>query len=150
MAAIPVIFYKNTQRLNSPYRTFINPATISGTPRDELDFLNPVITIEYNSAIISSKHNYAYIAEYGRYYYILGITVKGKTMEISFHTDSFYNYRSCILRSECIAERSSSNYELMLEDTAVAAVAGYEVFSRSLPYSFRPDQGTYVLTVAGG
>lgn len=150
MAAIPVVLYHNTKRLNSPYRTFNNPLTVSGTPREELDVFTPVITVEYNSAIISNKLNYAYIAEYGRHYYVTGITVKGKTIEIAFHADSFYNYKACIMRSDCIAERSSSDYELMLEDTAVAAVAGYEVFSRSLPYSFRPDQGIYVLIVAGG
>ena len=69
---------------------------------------------------------------------------------VSMHVDVLFTYRNSVLNSQCIAERSSSNYELMLEDTAVSAVAGYDIFSRSLPYAFRPDQGIYVLIVAGG
>ena len=149
MAAIPIILYKNTVPLNHNRRTLSNPLQILGTPREALNPLRPEITVEYNAAIMT--YNYAYIAEYNRYYSFSELpTVDGKTLKLSLKSDTFWNWRSVILKSQCIAERSSSIYELMLEDTAVNAVAGYEIFSYSLPYEFRPDMGRYVLAVAGG
>ena len=149
MAAIPIVLYKNSIPLNHARRTFTDPLTISGTPREGINPLKPEITVEYNAAIMA--YNYAYIAEYGRYYSFSELpTVDGKTLKLSLKADTFYNWKSVIMKSQCIAERSSSIYELMLEDTAVSAVAGYDIFSRSLPYEFRPDMGRYVLAVAGG
>lgn len=149
MAAIPIVLYQNRVPLNHARRTFLNPLQILGTPREELNPLRPEITVEYNAAIMT--YNYAYIAEYNRYYSFSELpTVEGKTLKLSLKADTFWNWKAVIMKSQCIAERSSSNFELMLEDTAVSAVAGYDIFSRSLPYEFRPDMGRYVLAVAGG
>ena len=119
-----ITLFQNSRPLNHTRRTFTAPVTISGYLREGCDIFDPEIEIEYNASLLS--YNYAQIPDYGNRFY------------------------SVIMNSHCIAERSSSNYELMLEDSAVSAVAGYELFSRSLPYSFRPDQGIYVLIVAGG
>ena len=54
------------------------------------------------------------------------------------------------MASQCIAERSSSIYDLYLTDEAVASEAGYTYFSYSLPYTFHPENGKYILAVAGG
>lgn len=149
MAAIPIIFYKNSVPLNHNRRTLSDPLQILGTPREAINLLRPEITVEYNAVIMS--YNYAYIAEYNRYYSFSELpTVEGKTLKISLKADTFWNWKNIIMKSQCIAERSSSLYELMLEDTAVSAVAGYDIYSRSLPYEFRADMGRYVLIVAGG
>lgn len=149
MAAIPIVLYQNRVPLNHARRTLLNPLQILGTPREELNPLRPEITVEYNAAIMT--YNYAYIAEYNRYYSFSELpTVDGKTLKLSLKADTFWNWKAVIMKSQCIAERSSSLYELMLEDTAVSAIAGYDIFSRSLPYEFRPDMGRYVLAVAGG
>lgn len=146
-----IILYKNTRPSRNIARTLSDPLTLTGEPRsaDTLDMYNPEIVIPYNSTIFSG-YNFCYIPEYGRYYFINDFRIIGKTILLSMHVDVLYTYRDSVLNSQCIAERSSSNYELMLEDTAVSAVAGYDIFSRSLPYTFRPDQGIYVLIVAGG
>lgn len=149
MAAIPIVLYKNSVPLNHNRRTLSDPLQILGTPREAINLLRPEITVEYNSAIMA--YNYAYIAEYQRYYSFSELpTVDGKMLKLSLKADTFWNWRPVIMKSQCIAERSTSLYELMLEDTAVNAVAGYEIFSRSLPYEFRADMGRYVLIVAGG
>lgn len=146
---IPIVLYQNTVPLNNARRTFTNPLSISGTPREDLDPLHPEILVEYNAAIM--LYNYAYIAEYGRYYSFDKLpTVEGKKLRLSLKADTFWNWKNVIMRSECIAERSSSAGDLMVEDSAVIGVAGYTYFSRSLPYTFQPDNGTYVLMVAGG
>lgn len=149
MAAIPIVLYQNTQILNSPYRTFTNPLSISGFPREDLDPIDPEITVEYNAAIMA--YNYAYIAEYGRYYYFLRMpTVEGQKMLLHLHADAFYNYKNLIMRSQCIAERSSSHYNQFLPDSAIIEEEGYIYNSGVLPYTFKPNNGSYVLTVCGG
>lgn len=149
MAAIPIIFYKNSVPLNHNRRTLTDPLQILGTPRESLNLLRPEITVEYNAAIIA--YNYAYIAEYNRYYSFSELpTVEGKTLKLSLKADTFWNWKAVIMKSQCIAERSSSFYDVMLDDPAVVGVAGYTYYSRSLPYEFQPDQGTYILMVAGG
>ena len=146
-----IILYKNTRPSRNVARTLNSPLTLTGEPRsaDTLDILNPEIVIQYNSAVLSG-YNFCYISAFGRYYFINDFRITGKSIMLSMHVDVLYTYRNSVLNSQCIAERSSSNYELMLEDTAVSAVAGYDIFSRSLPYEFRPDMGRYVLAVAGG
>lgn len=149
MAAIPIVLYQNSKPLNHTARTFTNPLIISGTPREEVDPFLPEITVEYNAAIF--QYNYAYIAEYNRHYYFEKMpTVAGKTIVLHLHGDSFFNFKNVIMRSQCIADRSSSLYDLMVTDPAVISVSGYEYFERSLSYQFRPDNGTYILTVASG
>ena len=145
------ILYKNTRPSRNIARTLTIPLTLSGEPRsaDTMDILNPEIVLQYNSAVLSG-YNFCYIPDFNRYYFINDFRIIGRTILLSMHVDVLYTYRGAVLNSQCIAERSSSNYELMLEDTAVSAVAGYDIFSRSLPYAFRPDQGIYVLAVAGG
>ena len=146
-----IILYKNTRPSRNIARTLTIPLTLSGEPRsaDTMDILNPEIVLQYNSAVLSG-YNFCYIPDFNRYYFINDFRIIGRTILLSMHVDVLYTYRGAVLNSQCIAERSSSNYELMLEDTAVSAVAGYDIFSRSLPYAFRPDQGIYVLAVAGG
>lgn len=144
-----ITLYHNTMPLDHISRTFTQAATLTGTLREGCNILNPDIRVKYNVGYLQC--NYAYIADFGRYYYFREPpTIEGDLMTIHLKADTLYNYRDVILKSYCIAERSTSNFELMLEDSAVSAVAGYDVFSRSLPYSFRPEQGIYVLTVAGG
>lgn len=146
---IPIVLYQNSVPLNHARRTFTNPLSISGTPREDVNPLYPEITVEYNAAIM--QYNYAYIAEYGRHYSFKELpTVEGKKLKLNLEADTFWNWKNVIMRSQCIAERSSSNFDLMVEDSAVTGVAGYTYFSRSLPYTFQPESGTYVLMVAGG
>lgn len=149
MAAIQIALYQNRQLLNSPYRSLNNPLSIMGTPKEEIDPIDPEITVEYNAAIL--QYNYAYIAEYGRYYYFTKVpSVVGKTIVLHLHADALYNYRSLILASYCIAERSSSHFNIFLPDSAILEEEGYIMNSGVLPYKFKPENGSYILTVCGG
>lgn len=144
-----ITLYTNTSPLNSIHRALTQVASINGALREGCKILNPDIRLEYNAAYLAA--NYAYIPDFGRYYYYRDQpSLEGDVMVLHLYTDSLYNFRSQVLAADCIAERSSSRYDVMLDDSAVIGAAGYEVFSRSLPYEFRPDQGKYVLIVAGG
>lgn len=128
-----------------------DPITITGEPRsaDTLDILEPEIVVEYNPEVLT--RNFAFIPQFLRYYtFEKPPTIQGKKMILHLEVDVFYTYRAAIMASQCIAERSSSKFDLYLNDEAVAAESGYEYYSYSLPYTFSPDGGKYILSVAGG
>ena len=140
---------KNSKPINHTARVITEPVVISGFLREGCDIFNPEIEVEYNTAYL--QKNYAYIPDYGRYYYFSDPpTIEGKKMILHLEADSLYNFLSVIMQSQCIAERSSSTFDLYLTDDAVASEAGYTYFSYSLPYTFHPESGKYILAVAGG
>ncbi len=144
-----ITLFSQTKPYNSLVRNMTAPVVVSGFLRDECNIFNPNIEIEYNAEYINK--NYAYIPEYGRYYYYKeSPTIKGKRMILHLHGDSLFNFRNNIYNSYCVAERSSSNYDLMLPDSVVMGEQGYNIFNRVLPYKFHPEQGEYILTIAGG
>ena len=144
-----ITLYSNTRLLNRLDRTFGSPVTLTGELRDPMNVIDPDITVEFNSAYLTK--NYAYLPDFNRYYYFRNPpSVNGKLMVLHLHADALYNYRDLIMKSECIADRSSSNYNPYLDDDAISQESGYEYYSRSLPFEFTPDSGSYVLICAGG
>lgn len=146
-----ITLYQNTIALNKLNRTLTGAVTIAGYLRESCDILNPDIEIEYNSAYLSK--NYAYIPQFSRYYTFRKpptIDTGRGLIILHLHVDVLFTYRACITRSQCIAERSSSHYNLNFPDNAVMREAGYDHFSGVLPYTFTPQNGSYVLTVTGG
>lgn len=144
-----IVLYNNTKPLNNIRRSLTSVATLTGTLKEGCNIYTPDIKVEYNSAYIGA--NYAYIADYGRYYsFTQPPTIEGDTMVLHLSVDVLYTFVSEVLNADCIAERSSSWYDLMVNDSAITEVAGYNFTNYALPYEFRPDQGTYVLMVAGG
>ena len=144
-----ITLYTQTKPYNSLVRNMINPVTLTGVLRNACDILNVEIEIEYNAVNITK--NYAFIPEFGRFYYFRKPpTIEGKRIVLHLHGDSLYNFRNNIYNSYCVAERSSSNYDLMLPDSVVMGEQGYNIFNRVLPYKFHPEAGEYILTIAGG
>ena len=144
-----IVLYNNQKLLNRLERDFNTVATLNGELREGCDIINPQIMVEYNAAYLTA--NYAYIAAFNRYYYFSEPpAIEGKFMILFLHADALYNYRDLIMKSDCIAERSSSNFDPYLDDSAILKCAGYSYYSRSLPFEFTPSDGTYVLMVAGG
>lgn len=145
-----IVFYKNSSPLNNVARILSDAVTKSGNLREGSGILSPDITLEYNSTLLS--YNYAYIADYGRYYYFNSApSIEGGTMVVHLKADTLYNYLSDVLAADCIAERSSSNYNMFLKDSALLGEVGYKYFSRSFSggVSFTPDNGKYILMTGG-
>ena len=144
-----ITLYTQTKPYNSLARTMTSPVVVTGVLRNTCDILNVEIEIEYNATNITK--NYAFIPDFGRFYYFRKPpTIEGKRIVLHLHGDSLYNFRNNIYASYCVAERSSSNYDLMLPDSVVMGEQGYNIFNRVLPYKFHPEQGEYILTIAGG
>lgn len=145
-----IILYHNTIPLNHAARNLSQSATLTGTLREGCNILNPDIRVNYNVGYLQC--NYAYIADFGRYYYFREPpTIEGDIMTIKLHADALYNYLQTIMKSQCIAERSSSKFNLYLADPALNGETKYHYFSRAFTggHEFTPEQGTYILSVAG-
>jgi len=144
-----IILYNQTIALDHMQRHMLNPVTISGNLKEAFNIMSPDITINYNSTLTGK--NYAYIPDFGRYYYFREPpTIEGNIMELHLYADSLYNYRNEIYNADCIAERSSSHFNIFLPDNAIIEEEGYVYHSGVLPYTFTPNNGSYVLTVSGG
>lgn len=74
------------------------------------DILNPVMTINYNSNLVSGTNpwNYVYIPDWGRYYYVTDYTTdKGGKITVSMSVDVLYTYRDAIKASDVTVVRWS-------------------------------------------
>lgn len=107
-------FMYNTDPLNKISKSPSTVFSLTGTLRDECDITDPVILVESASPL---NANYAYIAEFSRYYYITNILQKRTGIwEISMHCDVLKTFSQGILGSQCIASKSSSRFNLYIND----------------------------------
>lgn len=140
-------FYRNQYPKNRMQRTFNNEVALTGFLREGCSIENPVIKVNHNANIILS--NYAYIPEFGRYYFIVDHTIEHDFDIITLHVDVLYTYRNVIQQSQCIARRSSSHYDLYLNDDFIQACQGYEFNYSRFPYTFDASTGTWILMCSG-
>ena len=134
--------------------------TVSGTWRKDIDLLNPVIEIEPTQtstiAKITKQCNYAYVSDFGRYYYITGMTCKaGNIIELSLAIDVRFSWASeILLLDEGIVERNAeaSNSNLYLDDQEIHVYNDphiqtyeFEVANGSLAFGNQ----SFIMAVAG-
>ena len=93
------------------YLTIVDSA-VSIALKDDTNIISPVLII---SNVLDPDINYCYIAEFGRYYYITNITGDaGNRAFVHGHVDVLMTYKDEIKACKCIANRSTSNYNLYL------------------------------------
>lgn len=144
-----IILYNQSIALDHMSRSMSNPVTISGHLREGCDIIAPDIRVQYNASLLGK--NYAHIPDYERYYYFKKPpSIEGDTMVLHLYSDAKYNFRSEIMNANCIAERSSSHFNLFLPDNAIIEEEGYIYHTGVFPYEFKPQNGSYILTVCGG
>ena len=141
-------WYTNSVPPGRMYNSLSNHRQSIGYLRDACGVESPSVYMEYDPYYMNI--NYAYIPDFGRYYRITGRQVDGKRILISLASDVMVNFRSVILNSDCIAERSSSRFSIGLEDGFIKAEQGYRYNFSKFPYTFGGANSSYVLTVTGG
>lgn len=121
--------------------------TLTGSLKDGSDILDPVITIS-NSGV--PDYNYAYIAEFGRYYFVAPPTnVRKDLWEMSMHVDVLFTHRSGILSAPCIVAKSSSDYNLYLNDANYKCYQNPFIFSEAFPSGFDVSNARFIMTLFG-
>lgn len=139
--------YTQTIPKNKMFRNLTNEITVTGNVKDTFDILNPIVQFNYN---VNLKNvNYAYIPEYGRYYFVSPPIISGKTVYLKMHVDVLFTYKTIIMKSPCIAIRSSNRGNLYFQDDYIQFEEGYRYNVSKFPYRFDAESGTYILCISG-
>lgn len=139
--------YTQTIPKNKMFRNLTNEITLTGNVKDTFDILNPIVQFNYNANL--KNVNYAYIPEYGRYYFVSPPIISGKTVYLKMHVDVLYTYRAIIMKSPCIAIRSSNRGNLYFQDDYIQFEEGYRYNVSKFPYRFDAESGTYIICISG-
>lgn len=119
---------------------------------EKMSLTDPVITVKNSDYInIFGNVNYMYLgAPFNRYYFV-GSPEAGAdgVTRIPCHVDVLYTYKNIILASSCIAKRSSSSFNIALNDEMTQYERGYIYNFSRFPYTFTPEAGEYILQVGG-
>ena len=144
-----IYLYKISDVNNKISKTIPQTPSISlaGNLKEDCNFLDPVVTIE-NVGV--PDVNYAYIPEFGRYYFVSPPTNKGaKIWELKLHVDVLLTYSQGILNAPCIVAKSSSNYNLYLNDANYKCYQNPHIFSYGFPGGFNVANARFILTLFG-
>lgn len=139
--------YTQTIPKNKMFRNLTNEITLTGNVKDTFDILNPIVQFNYNANL--KNVNYAYIPEYGRYYFVSPPIISGKTVYLKMHVDVLFTYKAIIMKSPCIAIRSSNRGNLYFQDDYIQFEEGYRYNVSKFPYRFDAESGTYILCISG-
>ena len=113
--SFPIQLMKNTDPYNKVNKSPVAVTTVSGELKANCTIVDPVITIQYDSAFINA--NYAYIPEFGRYYFIKNAETPANGLwTLTMHTDVLMSFASSILNSPTTVSRSSNNCNMFLND----------------------------------
>ncbi len=121
--------------------------TLDGTLKENCDMLNPVILINHTGV---PDYNFCHIPDFERYYFIAPPTNVGAVLwELHMHVDVLYTWRQGILTAPCIVAKSSSNYNLYLNDNNYKCYQNPLTFSYNFPSGFDISNAKFVMTLFG-
>ena len=139
-----VSFYNVKIKKNEINKTLGTGVVKSCSVKDGMSVEDPVLYMSYDASLMS--YNYIYISDFGRYYFITGREIDGKTLYITCHVDVLTSFKSDILSSVGTASRSNF-YNKNIPDKMVASLPGENVQYRTLSSAFTGE--TYVLILGG-
>lgn len=142
-----IVFMYNNEPMNKISKTPVEKFTLSGVLKEESSIVDPVILIEKDNPI---EANYAYIAEFNRYYYIKDITsVRNGLWRITMHTDVLKTFSEGILNSPCIVAKSSSRFNLYLNDSDYKCLQDDIIMTKTFTSGFNLANSTFVAAILG-
>lgn len=83
--------------------------------KDNTSLLNPI----FQTGSVPANVNYCYVADFGRYYYVSGVSHDGPFCLIECECDVLATYKSQIGSYTAYIERSSSSYDLNVSDALI-------------------------------
>lgn len=142
-----IVLMNNSEPYNKINKSPTTVDTYTGTLVDESSIIDPVILVE--SATLPGG-NYAYIEEFGRYFFVRNVeSYRSGLWRLTLHVDVLKTYASGILSSPVIAARSSSNFNMMLNDDHYYCQENPHIFTKVFPSGFDTSVASYVLCLIG-
>lgn len=146
-----IVLYQNSSEMNRVDKSLTEWQILDGTLRDSCSILEPSVTVYLDR--VPSFVNYMYIEEFGRYYFITGVTsVVNGLWAISGHVDVLSTYKAQIRTLSAIINRQENQYNLYLDDDKFLVNAQRKMWTKVFPNQLEPATGqpSFVLTIAGG
>ena len=142
-----IVFMYNNEPMNKINKTPAEKFTLTGELKEESSIVDPVILVEKDDPLDA---NYAYIEAFRRYYYIKDITsVRTGLWRVTMHTDVLKTFSEGILNSPCIVAKSSSRFNLYLNDSDYKCTQCDITMTKSFPQGFDITGSYYVITCLG-
>ena len=140
-----IILYQNTSPANVVSKNPTQVGVLDGVLRAPTSIINPVINLEYANP---SSFNYMYIQEFGRYYFVNGVSVESdKLIAVSAHVDVLMSYATAILNFDAVVKRNENKFNLYLDDGIFKAYQNTKHKIIAFPNGF--TQYSYILALAG-
>lgn len=145
-----ITFYNNSSDirvLNKSISQVGSPLTVQLT--EEATVEDPSFKLTMNNSLINC--NYLYVEEWNSYYYIRNREIlNGNELILNCHIDVLMTFKSAILNSDIIAERSASNNNGFIVDDLVGDRGTIKQYFRKVSTTpFSTETLCYVLSVAG-
>ena len=118
---------------------------------DDVSIINPVFIIKNRN----TNFNYCYASDkFNRYYFIDKIEVlKAGHLALHCRCDVLKTYADSIMQADIIAERSTSNYNVFMEDTNYDFISAERTYSFArMPFEFDTSETGkkhYIMTIGG-
>ena len=119
---------------------------ISCSFKDDTTMESPAVII--SSDAYSAACNYVYLDDTSRYYYVTDVTFSQQRCILQLKVDVLMSFAAEIKLSKCIAARSSSSFNMYVNDERYNALEYSNVFTKPFPNSFSKSL-EYVLIVGG-
>lgn len=142
-----------TLMLNSePYNKISkSPSTVltaRGELKEDCSLMDPVILIASDTT--PTGVNYAYIEAFGRYYFIKNIeSYRTGLWSVEMHCDVLKTYSAAILSSPAVVARSSSNFNMLMNDDHYYCQENPHIFTKAFPKGFDTSADSYILALIG-
>lgn len=106
--------YQNQSEINYLNKSLSEIATVSAVLKNDTDISKPIIQLK---SALPPNSNYCYIQAFGRYYFITSQKIlPGGINELTLECDVLMSFKSTILASSVIAERSTNRCNKKLPD----------------------------------
>ena len=119
---------------------------ISCSFKDDTTMENPAVIISPDA--YSAACNYVYLDDTSRFYYVTDVTFSQQRCILHLKVDVLMSFAAEIKLSKCIAARSSSSFNMYVNDERYNALEYSNVFTKPFPNSFSKSL-EYVLIVGG-
>ena len=142
-----IILYTNNSDDKVVTKNITTITTLKGTLRKDCSIIDPVVEIEGLSNATAAICNYAKIAQFGRYYFVKNITLKGNLWELSMHVDVLSSFQTPLKSLDAVIARQENRYNLYLRDGYFKTYANSHIAVEKFPAAFDTQQ--FIFAVSG-
>ena len=144
-----IILYNNHSAPNVVHKSKTQIKTCNGTCKENVNRENVVLTISHFEGW--NAINYAYIPEFSRFYFVSVDLMSGQRLRLTMRSDALSTFWGSYKASQCIAKRSTSNFNPDIPDECMRFKSQPIYIRRKTSSKFTPtsNSGSYVLTVGG-